>query len=95
MAKNHEIFQKKTINIDFCLDGQKSILNKEFDTRKLWSSGRALGSQSEGCGFNPCPMLDGSGLKAMPGLIPTPNSDSLKKNKKMQVAKWGTPKNNK
>jgi len=37
-------------------------------------------------------MLDGSGVKAMPGLIPTPNSGSLEKNKKIQVAKWGTPK---
>jgi len=43
--------------------------------RKLWSSGRALGSQSEGRGFDP--MLDGSGVKAMPGSIPTPNSGSL------------------
>jgi len=38
------------------------------------SSGRALGSQSEGCGFNLRPMLDGSDVKAMPGSIPTPNS---------------------
>ncbi len=43
--------------------------------RKLWYSGRALGSQSDG--FDPCPMLDGSGVKAMPGSIPTPNSGSL------------------
>jgi len=28
-------------------------------------------------GFDPCPMLDGSGVKAMPGSIPTPNSGSL------------------
>ncbi len=33
--------------------------------RKLWSSGRALGPLSEGRGFNPRPMLDGSGVKAM------------------------------
>jgi len=39
-------------------------------------------------------MLDGSGVKAMPGLIPTPNSGSLKNNKKIQVAKWEAPKNN-
>jgi hypothetical protein len=39
------------------------------------------------------PMLvDGSGVKAMPGSITTPNSGSLQKNKKIQVAKWGTPK---
>jgi hypothetical protein len=44
--------------------------------RKLWSSGRALGSQSEGRGFNSYPMLDGIGVKAMPGLIPEPNSGS-------------------
>jgi len=62
--------------------------------RKPWSSSRALGSQSEGRGFNPSPMLDGSGVKAMPGSIPTPSSGSLYKNKKIQVAKWGTPKKN-
>jgi len=38
-------------------------------------------------------MLDGSGVKAMPGLIPTPNYVSLKKYKKILVAKWGTPNN--
>jgi hypothetical protein len=38
-------------------------------------------------------MLDGSGVKAMPGSIPKPNSGSLWKNKKIQVGKWGTPKN--
>jgi len=35
--------------------------------RKLWSSGRALGSRSEGLEFDPRPMLDESGVKAMPG----------------------------
>ncbi len=49
----------------------------ELNEQKLWSTGRALGSQSEGCGFDPYPMLDGSGVKAMPGSIPTPNSGSL------------------
>jgi hypothetical protein len=39
-------------------------------------------------------MLDGSGVKAMPVSISTPNSGSLLKNKKIEVAKWGTPKNN-
>jgi len=43
----------------------------------LWSSGGALGSQSEGCGFDLRKMLGGSGVKAMPGSIPTPNSGSL------------------
>jgi len=56
-----------------------------IDEWKLWSSGRALGSQSEGRGFDPCPMLDGSGVKAMPGLILTPNFGSLWKNKKIRV----------
>jgi len=37
-------------------------------------------------------MLDGSGVKAMPEWISTPNSGSLLKNRKIQVAKWGTPK---
>jgi hypothetical protein len=37
-------------------------------------------------------MLDGSGVKATPESIPTPNSVSLQKNTKIQVAKWGTPK---
>jgi len=37
-------------------------------------------------------MLDGSGVKAMPGSIPTTNSGSLLKKKKIQVAKWGKPK---
>ncbi len=63
--------------------------------RKLWSSGRAVGSRSEGHGFNPRSMLYGSGVKAMPGLIPTPSSGSLEKNKKIQVAKWGKPKKQK
>jgi len=33
--------------------------------------------RKEGRGFNPHPMLDGSGVKAMPGSIPAPNSGSL------------------
>ncbi len=41
------------------------------------------------------PMLDGNGVKAMPGSIPTPSSGSLQKTKKIQVAKWGTPKKTK
>jgi len=57
--------------------------------RKLWSSGRALGSRPEGRGFDPCPMLDESGVKAMPGSIPSLNCGSLEKNKKIHVAKWG------
>ncbi len=42
------------------------------------------------------PMLDGSGVKAMPGSIPAPNPGSFNnwKRKKIQVAKWGTPKKN-
>ncbi len=45
--------------------------------RKLWSSIIALVSLSEGRGFDPHPMLDGSGDKAMTGSISTPNSGSL------------------
>jgi hypothetical protein len=38
-------------------------------------------------------ILDGNGVKAMPGLIPAPNSGSFENKKiKLQVAKWGTPK---
>jgi len=37
-------------------------------------------------------MLDGSGVKTMPGSISEPNSGSLWKIRKIQVAKWGTPK---
>jgi len=43
----------------------------------VWSSGGAFGSRLEGCGYDPCPMLDGSGVKAMPGSISAPNSGSL------------------
>jgi hypothetical protein len=52
--------------------------SKDFQNKlKLRSSGKALGSQSEGRGFDPRPMLDESGVKAMPGSISTPNSGSL------------------
>ncbi len=55
----------------------------------------ALGSRSEGRGIDPRPMLDGSGVKAMPGSIPThPILVHYRKNKKIQVAKWGTPPKN-
>ncbi len=40
-----------------------------------------LNSQSKGCGFESClilsKILDGNGLKAMPGSIPAPNSGSF------------------
>jgi len=42
----------------------KGIIRKK---RKLWSSHRVLGSQLEGCGFVPRPMLDRIDVKAMPG----------------------------
>jgi hypothetical protein len=35
--------------------------------RKLWSSGRVLGSQSKDRRFDPHSMLNGSGVNAMPG----------------------------
>ncbi len=56
---------------------QNTIVRIICVRRKPWSRGRELGSQSEGRGFNPCPMLDGSGVKTMPGSIPTPSSGSL------------------
>jgi hypothetical protein len=49
----------------FCakkLQSQTLLIQK----RKQWSSGRALDSLSEGHGFDPRPMLDGRGVKAMP-----------------------------
>jgi len=50
-----------------------------------------LDLQLEGCGFESHPMLDGTGVKAMPGSIPAPNLCSLinGKRRKIQVAKWG------
>jgi len=59
------------------LESTRITWNVTQTQRKLWSSGRALGSQSEDRGFDPSPMLDGSGVKAMPGSISTPNSGSL------------------
>jgi len=48
----------------------------------------------EGCGFKSHPILYGKGVKAMSGSIPAPNSGSFNNLKeKIQVAKWGTPKN--
>ncbi len=50
---------------------------KIFKEKTNLSKSCGLGLQSEGCGFDPRPMLDLSGVKAMPGSIPTPNSGSL------------------
>jgi len=36
-----------------------------------------LDSRLEGHGFESHPILDGNGVKAMPGSIPEPNSDSF------------------
>jgi len=41
------------------------------------SCGLAVEHTAHDCGFDPRPMLDGSGVKAMPGLIHAPNSGSL------------------
>jgi hypothetical protein len=60
--------------------------------QKLWSSGRALGSRLESRGFDSLPMLDGSGVKATPESIPTPNSGSLQKNKKNTGSQMGHTK---
>jgi len=46
-------------------------------------------------GSNPHhPILDGNGVKAMPGsiIVPNPGLQQMKR-MKIQVAKWGTPKN--
>ncbi len=59
---------------DLCFWNTKKLVLKALSTNlknmpqqlKLWSSCIVLGSQSEGCGFNPCPMLAGNGVKAMP-----------------------------
>jgi len=45
--------------------------------QKLWYSGRVLSSRLEGRGIDPRPMLDGSGVKTMPGSIPAPNPGSF------------------
>ncbi len=43
-------------------------IEQYFDIRPtIWSSGRVLGSRSEGRGFDTRPMLDESGVKDMPG----------------------------
>jgi hypothetical protein len=55
----------------------RKVCQKLFNEWKLWSSGRAIASGSEGCGFDPRPMLDGSGVKVMPGSSSAPNSGSL------------------
>jgi len=55
-----------------------------------------LDSQSKGFGFESHPTLDGNGVKAMPGQFKYPilvHSIQYLKRKKIQVAKWGTPKN--
>jgi len=41
----------------------------------------------EGCGFESCQILDGNGVKAMPGSIPTPNSGSFN-NWKERKYRW-------
>jgi len=53
----------------------KDFFNQQVspNKRKLWPSGRVLGSRLEGRGIDPRPMLDGSGVKAMPGSILAPN----------------------
>jgi len=36
-----------------------------------------LDSKLEGCGFESYPILDGNGVKAMPGLLSAPNPGSF------------------
>ncbi len=42
-----------------------SLLGKKSDLVKAVSIGRVMGLRSEGPGFDPHPMLEGSGVKAM------------------------------
>ena len=49
-------------------------------------------------GYESCliQILNGNSVKAMPGLVPVPNSGSfIEKKKKIKVAKLGTPKKEK
>jgi len=41
------------------------------------------------------PTLEGNGVKAMPGQLKNPIlvKSTIEKERKIQVAKWGTPKN--
>ncbi len=51
-----------------------------------------LDSQLEGCGFESHPILDGNGVKAMPGSIPAPSPGSFNwKGRKYRQPK-GAPK---
>ena len=54
-----------------------------------------LDSLSIGLGFESLLIqhyLDGNGIKAMPGLIPVPNTGSFRRNKR-KIAKWDLPTN--
>ncbi len=52
-----------------CRHGTTFARKKVIKLRQtLWSSGRLLGSRSEGCGFDPHPMQDAIVVKAM--LVP-------------------------
>jgi len=70
---------------------------KIYNGRKSGLVISKLDSQLEGRGFESHPILDGNGVKAMLGSIPTPNPGSFSnwKRKKIQGAKWGTPKKKK
>ncbi len=72
------------------LFGNLNIFISPFTKTK--TSGGALGSCLEGRGFNPRPMLDESGVKAMPESISAPSSGSLQKIRKIQVVNWDTQK---
>jgi len=53
------------------------IVNTTKVIGKSESCGLAVCSRLEGRGNDPHPMLDGSGVKVMPGLIPAPNPGSF------------------
>ena len=58
---------RSNITFNLCVVQMETKSKDSTKKRKLWSSGKALGSRLEGRGFDPYPMLDGSGVKAMPG----------------------------
>jgi len=72
-SKTGSQWKPNSEQIDSCKTESGKTESNKIKSDKLESGKTESGS----CGFDPRPMLDGSGVKAMPGSIPTPNSDSL------------------
>ncbi len=67
--------------------------NKKDKGRKPGLVDSKLDSWSKVCGFESHPTLDGNGVKTLPGWLKYPILvHSMIEKKKIQVAKWGTPK---